>query len=130
MRPEFATLLASATVGTLLTAAIIAGLSLVNRRARPAAVSGHSEIIAPEKVSAWITVIVGELLVLAGVLDIFHSGGGVRLALTFSGTAIAGFMAPSLTSLHAVSWTEVSDRRACPDIRPNTRLGAERDSLV
>jgi hypothetical protein len=88
-----------------LTTVIVAGLSWLMRRSRPLALSGQRGTIRPERWSAWITVIFGALMfVIALVFLVSGAGGWGAAAAALFGAAIAGFMAPSVTSIHVVHW--------------------------
>ena len=91
----------------LVSAGTIALLSRMLRKARPSIAKGTAGAIEPEKSTAWITIVAGCLLWLAGLYGIlFRAGGLAALAVTILGLAISGFMAPSLTSVHRVTWEE------------------------
>ncbi|THD56059.1 MAG: hypothetical protein E8A46_04345 [Bradyrhizobium sp.] len=91
----------------LAIAGVIALLSWVLRRARPSIASDTAGAIEPEKSSAWFTVIGGCLLLLVGLFGtLFRAGGSGALAVAVLGLCIAGFMSPSLTSVHRVTWEE------------------------
>jgi hypothetical protein len=63
--------------------------------------------IQPERSTAWLTVILGCLLSLGGLFGtLFRAGGSGAFAVAVIGFCIAGFMAPSLTSVHRVTWDE------------------------
>jgi hypothetical protein len=88
-----------------LTAVIFAGLSWVLARSKPKALSGQRGTIRPERWSAWITVIFGVLMFGVALMFLFYGNGGWGAAASaLFGAAIAGFMAPSVTSAHAVNW--------------------------
>jgi hypothetical protein len=94
---------AAATV--IAIAGVIVILSRVLRRARPSTVGDTAGAIEPEKSTAWITVILGGLLSLAGLFGaLFRAGGLGALAIAILGLCIAGFMSPSLTTVHRVTW--------------------------
>jgi hypothetical protein len=88
-----------------LTSVIIALLAVVIGRARPKALEIDRGTIVPEKLTAAITVVFGAAMLVVGVLVVLAGqwlGGGLA---TLSGAAIGGFMLPSLSSLHRVSWS-------------------------
>lgn len=70
--------------------------------------------ITPGKTSAWITVLTGVLMTISGVVAgilAFISEQNDESVLVFSlvsllGLAIAGFMAPSIFSIHDIEWDE------------------------
>jgi hypothetical protein len=103
-------------VTTLGTAGVIGLLSRVLRTAKPNVepdVAGEAAgAIAPEKGTAWFTVIVGCVMAVAGLYGVLFQRaglGGVGLAVL--GLCVAGVMSPSLTAVHTVSWdTEAIER--------------------
>jgi hypothetical protein len=98
----------------LLTVIILGVLAQALRRSRPAMMGDEDGTISPDKVSAWFTVIVGALMTMAGwALAVFGHAAWLGLALSLMGLAIAGFMAPSLTSMHNVHWTAVGIEGPC-----------------
>lgn len=77
------------------------------KHAKPKFLENQSGTIAPGKLSAWLTVIIGSIMVVGGVLLLFVPDAlGVALGLIAMGGAIAGFMSPSLTSMHDLNWTD------------------------
>ena len=91
----------------LASAGVVAALSWALRRTRPSMAIDTAGAIQPEKSTAWFTVIGGFLLSLAGLFGtLFRGGGSGALAVTVLGLCIAGFMSPSLTSVHRVTWDE------------------------
>jgi hypothetical protein len=82
-------------------------LSWLIGRAKPANESPRQGTIQPEKISAGITVIVGSFMALLGIaVTLFGQASWAGLILALVGISIAGFMAPSLTSVHQVHWTD------------------------
>jgi hypothetical protein len=90
----------------VVTMVIVALLSRLIGRSRPAVIDARQGTIRPEFWSALLTVGLGTAIFLAAVWGIFVGGGRVAVAAALVGAAIAGFMAPSLTSMHAVCWSE------------------------
>lgn len=89
----------------LLTALLIGGLARLIRGGKPATLDQAVGTIQPERWSAWITIIVGALIFVGGLWFSIQSGGGWgAAAMALIGATIAGFMAPSATSIHAVHW--------------------------
>ena len=89
------------------TIIVIGWLSWTLRRASPASLDESSGSIAPDKISAWFTVIVGAAMMLFGIARaLFGQANWGSFALAVIGTAIVGFMVPSLTSIHWVSWSQ------------------------
>lgn len=79
----------------------------VLREPRPATLAPGAGTIRPGLWSAWLTVLVGiAMLAMAATASIYGHGGRTAAALAVLGALIAGFMAPSLTSIHAVRWNE------------------------
>jgi NhaP-type Na+/H+ or K+/H+ antiporter len=91
----------------LATAAVIGLISRVFQKAKPSVVSDTAAAIEPEKSTAWFTVIGGCVMALAGLYETLFGGMGPRGWLVILlGLCIAGFMSPSLTSVHKVTWEE------------------------
>lgn len=94
-------------VTTLGTAGVLAVLSRVLRTAKPDVAGEAAGAIAPEKGTAWFTVVVGGLMAVAGLYGaVFLRAGWGGIGLAVIGLCVAGFMAPSLTSVHKVTWDE------------------------
>lgn len=98
----------SATLG------IVALLAWIIGRGRPKAYDGQSGTIAPERISAAFTVIGGAVMALGGAALLWAAVQESALSpshlvtaigLLLMGLAIGGFMSPSLTNIHSVSWT-------------------------
>jgi hypothetical protein len=90
-----------------ITAALIAGLSWLLSRSKPAVENESGGMIRPERWTALFTVIGGALMCIGGVAALVlsdHKWAGAGLAVM--GAAAGGFMAPSLTSVHAVRWKD------------------------
>jgi hypothetical protein len=109
-----------------ITALLMKGLSSLLRRAKPLALNETSGTVRPDRWSAWIVVAVGAACVIGGALGLVS--GYVpwpgALAAAFCGVLLAGFMAPSLTSLHAVHWNEIGIEGPCTTFGPT--LGTRR----
>jgi hypothetical protein len=88
----------------ILTAAVLALIRRLLRQATPIALDAVSGSIRPEKITAAFTVVVGAGMAIGGTVGVLSGSGGWGAALALVGLAIAGFMAPSLTSLHTVNW--------------------------
>lgn len=89
-----------------LTALLLSALAWLIRRGKPERLDGAAGTISAEKVSAGVTVLSGTAMIAVGVwLSLCGQGYG-PLVLALLGAAIAGFMAPSLTHMHDVQWTE------------------------
>lgn len=92
----------------VLTATLLSVLARFIRIGRPVALDGLSGTITPEKISAYLTVIFGAAMAIAGAYFFFMGRGDADVAailVACLGIAIAGFMAPSLTHIHDVRWT-------------------------
>lgn len=99
--------LARVVLVTVLTVAVVVGLSWLFKRSKPATLSGQSGTIRPELWSAWLTVLAGSLVFVLGLWALIYADEGWGAAATaLFGAAIAGFMAPSVTSVHAVHWND------------------------
>jgi hypothetical protein len=95
------------TVG--MTAGTIAVIFWLLLRAKPSVLSDTAGAIEPEKGTAWFTVIGGCFMSLAGLYGVLFQGGGWGgMVVALLGLGAAGFMAPSLTSVHKVTWDEES----------------------
>jgi hypothetical protein len=91
----------------ILTAVILGGLATLLGRSAPAARAGQIGAIRPELWSAWLTVVGGlAMFVTASWASIHGNGGWAAVGVALLGAAIAGFMAPSVTSIHIVHWNE------------------------
>ena len=91
-------------LAAMLTMAVLELIRRLLRQATPAALDAVSGSIRPEKITAAVTVVVGAGMAVGGAASALSGGGGWAAAVALAGLAIAGFMAPSLTSLHAVNW--------------------------
>jgi hypothetical protein len=90
-----------------LTAVILGGLATLLRRGRPTALVGAAGTIRPEFWSALFTVLGGlAMFVAAAWASVYGNGGWAAVGVAVLGIAIAGFMAPSLTAIHAIHWNE------------------------
>jgi hypothetical protein len=92
-----------------LTAVVLGVVAHVIRSGRPRQLNDGSGTITPEKSSAAFTVIGGGAMAVLG-FGAFLAGTvdemGMGLVLGCMGLAIGGFMAPSLTHIHDVHWSE------------------------
>jgi hypothetical protein len=93
-----APVVARGSVGLLITSA---------RRGKPTAADQAGGTLRPDKVSAWVTIIVGLGIVGLGVTGVIFvpSFWPVALICILLGGALAGFMFPSIMAIHAVHWT-------------------------
>ena len=115
------------TVGV--TIAAVSVLARLLRHARPAAAGNGVGAIEPEKISAWVTVIGGASMAVGGVMAaLFTDAGWISLGLTLMGICCGGFMAPSLTSIHKVFWTQ--DGIEGPSRMFGPTLGAARTKIL
>jgi hypothetical protein len=90
-----------------LTMLLLGAVAWLLRRAKPIAGSVTAGAIEPEKVSAWLTVLGGMAMCLAGMFFLVRGDcGWIAAFFTLLGAAAGGFMTPSLTSIHRVHWTE------------------------
>jgi hypothetical protein len=96
-------------VAAAVTAGTIALIAWGLRRAKPNVLSDTAGAIEPERMTAWLTVIGGCALSLAGFYGVlFHEAGWGGLVTVLLGLGVAGFMSPSLTSVHKVTWDDES----------------------
>jgi hypothetical protein len=92
----------------VLVLVITGGFVWLTERAKPNTLTGQNGMIKPEIWSAWITVVIGVLMFLSGLVFLVYQGGDwTAVVLALLGAAIAGFMVPSVTSVHRVNWDEV-----------------------
>lgn len=112
-------------VGT--TMLVIMVLSRLIGRGKPLHLTADQGTIRPERISAWFTVIGGTAMCIFGIALALNMGwiGG---ALAAMGLAIAGFMAPSLTSVHAVHWNPTGVEG--PSILFGPTLGLRRTQII
>lgn len=95
--------------GVVMTAALIALVSWVLRRAKPSVLAEAAGAIEPEKSTAWLTIVGGCIMALAGLYGVLCQGAGwVGVVLALLGLGAAVFMSPSLTSVHRVTWDDKS----------------------
>jgi Na+-driven multidrug efflux pump len=102
-------------VTVLATAAVLGLISRVLRRATPSMFNDTTGAIEPEKSTAWFTIIGGCVMAIGGLYGaLFRGAGSGGGPLTALGLCIAGFMLPSLTSAHKVTWkTRSKALRTC-----------------
>src|SRR5215831_2798716 len=94
-------------IAVVLTALILWGPARLLGRSAPASLEARSGIIRPELWTAWVTVLIGSLVLLVALrAAISKDGGWAAAAVALLGGATAGFMAPSVTLVHAVRWNE------------------------
>jgi hypothetical protein len=115
----------------VLTALVMAGLSALYRRAKPLALSTQSGMIRPDRWSAWITIACGMAIMIAGVLVVTVGPKPPNMAVLWVtalfGGLLVGFMAPSVTSVHAVRWNELGIDGPCTTF--GLTLGTQRTLL-
>ena len=90
-----------------LTVLITELISSRNKSLVPKELSELAGTIAPGKALAWFTIIVGISFALGGLLLVIIEGEwliGLSCFLLFG--CVAGFMMPSLFSIHDVSWND------------------------
>ena len=93
----------------VVTAGAITLLSWALRQAKPRVLIDTAGVIEPEKMTAWFTVIAGCVMSLAGLYGfLFHAAGSGGVVMALLGLGAAGFMSPSLVSVHKVTWNEDS----------------------
>ncbi len=115
-------------------------LWLVSRWLRGAGTAGHdkdSGTTAPDKITAWFTVIAGLVMFAAGVFAavaaarerVFQAEHAFLAAFVMLlGGACAGFMAPSLSRRQAVHWTDAGMEGPARTFGPT--LGSERTQIA
>jgi hypothetical protein len=99
----------------LVSLLVAAGLAAL-RRARPWRTSETSGTIRPDRWSACFAIAVGVAFMTIGLLPVVTGARTTAAALVVNlvfGATMAGFMAPSLTSVHAVRWDEIGIEGPC-----------------
>lgn len=111
------------------SAGSVATLAWLLRRSRPLSLSGDSGTIRPDRVSAWLVVVLGAGTAAAGVMFLIYSHDyrWLGLALLVMGGLLTGFMSPSLTNVHAVNWNANGLEGPCKTFGPT--LGLKRTSI-
>jgi len=103
-------------------------MSAYGKTAKPKFLDNVSGHISPGKISAWFTIFVGIFCCSLGVFLALFQGewilGGL-LILLFS--AVAGFMLPSLFSIHDVFWSQ--DYVEGPSKMLGPSLGRKRENI-
>ena len=98
----------------LCTALVTGIISYFTAKQKPDFLDESSGRLTPGKTSAWITIIGGLLMVALGLWMIFSillfeqdkAGLSGAILLSLMGLAIAGFMSPSLFSIHDIVWDD------------------------
>ncbi|MEQ9506889.1 MAG: hypothetical protein RLO80_11515 [Hyphomonas sp.] len=121
----------SVALTAALTAILTGGVAILTRKAKPKHIEGSVGVISPGKVIAWITVISGAMIMAGSIVFAIMAAQFLALipaavACTL-GAAIAGFMLPSLTSVHDISWDATSMEGPCSLFGPT--LGVPRTRL-
>jgi hypothetical protein len=109
------------------TALLLGALAWFIQRGKPERLDGAVGAISPEKISAAVTVVVGIAMMVVGVWQSLAGHGYEPLLLLLVGAAIAGFMAPSLTHMHDLQWSE--DGVAGPSKMFGPTLGVARTRI-
>lgn len=92
-------------IGHFITAAILGGMFWLLGRSKPSNLGLDYGTILPDKWSAMATVAGGTLVfAFAANAALFGDGGFWTAVLALVSFAMAGFMVPSLTTIHAVHW--------------------------
>jgi hypothetical protein len=99
-------LIPESIVKASLAVAILSVLAWVIGRAKPDALNADKGTIRPERISATVTIIFGVAIFGVSLALMVYEKAWVGLIGIFTGAAMAGFMAPSLTAVHAVNWDE------------------------
>lgn len=88
-------------------ALVLAGwLSRAIRRAKPQALDAASGAIVPERISAAIIVAMGAVFFAFGLIAVLAQPNWSGVLFALFGLTMSAFMAPSLTSLHRLSWSQ------------------------
>ena len=126
----------ASVIGVGATAGILALLAWGIGRSRPKAYDAQSGTISPERISAAVTVTVGAAMAIGGATYLWSvlKAGRVApadwsgaLGLLLLGLAVGGFMSPSLTNIHNVSWTPAGLNGPSKLFGPT--LGLKRETL-
>lgn len=92
-------------IGHFITAAIVGGLFWFLGKSKPSELGLDHGMVLPDKWSAMVTVAGGTIFfAFAANAALFGNGGFWAVVLALVSLAIAGFMLPALTSIHAVRW--------------------------
>jgi hypothetical protein len=120
------------TVGSVVAAVatplVISMLSGAIGKGRPASLAQGTGTISPEKISAALTVAVGAAFVVGGVAALAAGLLPMAAISLVLGACLAGFMAPSLTHVHDVSWDMEGIEGPSKLFGPT--LGLKRDRIV
>jgi hypothetical protein len=91
----------------VITVLVLSGLVWLGNKSKPVMLEEGQGAIRPGRASAWFTVIVGSLMCIGALwISALVPNGSGALAIAIFTAAIAGFMAPSVTSIHAVFWND------------------------
>ena len=119
----------------IFTVIVTSLLSQFTKRQKPMALTADAGRLTPEKMSACVTVIVGVIMAVSGLgsaIVTLTSGEGLgglwwSILLFVLGSAIAGFMYPSLFSAHDVIWDAEGVEGASSTFGPT--LGRKRHKI-
>lgn len=119
----------------IFTAFITGLISKYSKNQKPQRLDEGGGKIVPGKTSAWITVIGGILMLAFGLAAVFSAfvseqgaeGLWVGALLSLMGLAIAGFMSPSLFSIHDIEWDQDGVTGAASTFGPT--LGMRRHKI-
>lgn len=109
------------------TGVIIASITAVSRRSKPLNEAGGTGTITPGKFSAWFTVLLFGAMAIGGVFLMFVGQTGPGVLFVGIGGALATFMAPSLTHVHDVTWSQDGVSGPCKTFGPT--LGTARADI-
>jgi len=110
-----------------LTAIVSYGLSAFFRAGAPVSFSEKAGTIRPNRLSAWVIILVGASMMAGAAWLALSAEDWSALPLALLGIALAGFTAPSVTSIHSVSWDEIGIEG--PSTTFGLTLGANRTSI-
>jgi hypothetical protein len=100
----------------VLVSLLVAAGQAAIRRARPWRSSETAGTIRPDRWSACFAIAVGVAFMAIGLLPVVTGARTTAAALVVNlvfGAMMAGFMAPSLTPVHAVRWDEIGIEGPC-----------------
>jgi hypothetical protein len=112
----------------IVTPLVISLLSGVIGKSRPEKLQQGSGTISPERISAALTVAVSAAIAAGGIVALFAGLWAVGAGALVIGLCLGGFMAPSLTHVHDVSWSPEGVEGPSSLFGPT--LGLKRESIA
>jgi hypothetical protein len=112
----------------IVTPIVISVLSGVIGKGPPERLQQGSGTISPERISAALTVSIGAMVAAGGIVALFAGLWTVGAGTMVIGLCLGGFMAPSLTHVHDVSWRPEGVEGPSTLFGPT--LGLKRESIA